>query len=99
VLSVGGDARVEIPMKVFANDFKANGKTIELEIATRNIRDYNTTIISCLDNKTSPFYTVEEFLVQDETRAKGFNVEYNYSILANIGLPLGKHIFEYTGSA
>ena len=98
ILSVGGDARVEIPLKVFANDFKANGKTIELEIATRNIRDYDTTIISCLDNKTSPFYTVEEFLVQDDIRAKGFEVDYSYSILTNVGLPLGKHIFEYNGN-
>lgn len=47
VLRVGGDARVEIPYKIFENDFRASGKTIEFEFATRAVRDYNAQIISC----------------------------------------------------
>ena len=71
VLSVGGDARVEIPINIFNKNFTSRGKTIELEIATRSIRDYDTTIISCLDEQKSSFYEVEEALVEEETRKKG----------------------------
>jgi hypothetical protein len=41
----------------FAQDSKILGKTIELEIATRVVRDYSTTIISCLDNQNEAFFS------------------------------------------
>ena len=53
VLRLSGDARVTIPYKPFEFEFKGTGKTIELEIATSAIRDYGTTIISCLDGQVS----------------------------------------------
>lgn len=46
VLRVSGDARVTIPFMPFARDFRADGKTIEVEFATRNIKNYDTPIIS-----------------------------------------------------
>lgn len=48
VLRVAGDARVTIPYKIFAEDFRQGGKTIELEFATRNVMNYDTPIFSCL---------------------------------------------------
>ena len=48
VLRVSGDARVTIPYKPFAADFRSTGKTIEIEFATRNILDYDATAISCM---------------------------------------------------
>lgn len=48
VLRIKGDARLTIPYKIFAEDFRSTGKTIELEFATRDILDYDATIISCL---------------------------------------------------
>ena len=48
VLRVTGDARVEIPYKIFARDFRSTGKTIELEFATRNVMNYDSPIISCI---------------------------------------------------
>lgn len=48
VLRVAGDARVEIPYKAFATDFRGTGKTIELEFATRDVMNYDATIMSCM---------------------------------------------------
>ena len=48
VLRVSGDARVTIPYKLFEKDFRAGGKTIELEFATRDVMNYDAVILSCL---------------------------------------------------
>lgn len=50
MLRVSGDARVDIPLKVFEKDLRVNGKTIEFEFSTRNVVDYDAVIISCWDN-------------------------------------------------
>ena len=47
VLRVGGDARVEIPVHLFAKDFRTTGKTIEIEFASRNVLDYDAVIADC----------------------------------------------------
>ena len=47
-LRVTGDARLEIPLALFENDFSSTGKTIELEFATRNVLNYDATILSCM---------------------------------------------------
>lgn len=49
VMRVGGDARLTIPMKLFEKDARTTGKTIELEFATRAVRNYEATIVSCMD--------------------------------------------------
>lgn len=47
VLRVAGNARVSIPYNIFAGtDFKAKGKTIEIEFSTRNVMNYDSPIIS-----------------------------------------------------
>lgn len=48
VLRVSGDARLEIPAKIFANDFRSTGKTIEIEFASRDVLDYEAVIVSCM---------------------------------------------------
>lgn len=48
VLRVTGDARVNIPFKIFENDFRTSGKTIEFEFATRDVLDYEAVILSCM---------------------------------------------------
>lgn len=48
VLRVSGDARVTIPYQIFGTDFRTSGKTIEIEMATRNVLDYNATVLSCM---------------------------------------------------
>ena len=47
-LRVSGNARVTIPFKPFERDFRTTGKTIEIEFATRNVIDYDATILSCI---------------------------------------------------
>jgi hypothetical protein len=48
VLRVGGDARVSIPYKPFASDFRTGGKTIEVEFATRDVMNYDTPFLTCM---------------------------------------------------
>ena len=48
VLRVSGDARLEIPAKIFANDFRSTGKTIEVEFASKEVLDYEAVIMSCM---------------------------------------------------
>ena len=48
VLRIAGDARLEIPYKIFANDFRTTGKTIEIEMATRDVLNYDSIMLSCM---------------------------------------------------
>lgn len=49
VMRVGGDARLTIPLKLFENDLRVTGRTIEIEFATRAVLNYGATIISCME--------------------------------------------------
>ena len=96
VLRVSGDARVKIPYAPFKDEFKSRGKTIELEIATSAVRNYSSTIISCLDKSSTDFYAAEATFVEDTTRLKGFDIEINPEKIKDIGLTLGSHVITYT---
>ena len=48
VLRIDGGASVQIPYQIFAEDFRASGRTVEIEFATHNVRNYDTPVISCL---------------------------------------------------
>lgn len=50
VLRVSGDARLEIPAKIFAQNARTTGKTIEIEFASRDVLDYDAVIISCMSD-------------------------------------------------
>lgn len=50
VLRVSGDARVTIPYKLFSTDYRSTGKTIEIEFATRDVMNYDVSIISCMND-------------------------------------------------
>ena len=49
-LRVAGNARVTIPYNVFANDIRQTGFTVEVEFSTRNVANYNATVLSCFSN-------------------------------------------------
>jgi len=51
VLRINGGARVVIPYKPFASDFRSTGKTIEVEFATRDILDYDAVVINCMSGR------------------------------------------------
>ncbi|MBP3928840.1 MAG: hypothetical protein J6D47_04615, partial [Peptostreptococcaceae bacterium] len=48
VLTIQGDNRVEIPLKIFSQDFKNTGKAIEFEFEVKNVTNYEDIIISCM---------------------------------------------------
>ena len=50
VLRINGDARITIPFKMFEKDFRSDGKTIEFEFSTHDVRDYDSVLINCLSN-------------------------------------------------
>lgn len=63
---VTGDARLTIPLKVFQNDFRGTGKTIEIEFATRNVLDYDAVIMSCFSNNKGFQLTSQKALLKSE---------------------------------
>ncbi len=48
-LRLNGDAKAVINFKPFAEDFKANGKTIEFEFVVRDVNDRDAIVIDCFD--------------------------------------------------
>ena len=40
--------KLTIPYKIFETDARSAGLTVELEMATHNVRDYDTVVLSCL---------------------------------------------------
>ena len=70
VLRVSGSARVEIPFRIFANDIRINGKTIEIEFATSNVTDYDETILSCWNNKGIRITAQKAVFASEQTRVE-----------------------------
>ena len=66
VLRVTGDARVNIPFKIFENDFRTNGKTIEFEFATRDVLNYDAVIISSWSGNRGINITAQKALLAFE---------------------------------
>ena len=65
-LRVAGDARVTIPYKPFAVDFRGTGKTIEIEFATRSVLDYDATILSCMSGGRGIELTAQKATLKSE---------------------------------
>jgi len=63
---VSGDARLTIPLKLFANDFRGTGKTIEIEFGTRNVLNYDATILSCFSGGRGISITAQKALLKSE---------------------------------
>ena len=61
---VAGNARLTIPLKIFKNDFRTTGKTIEFEFATRDIKDYDSVIISCMSDDVGFQLTAQEAILK-----------------------------------
>ena len=68
-LRTTGDARLIIPLKLFKNDFRSTGKTIELEFATRDILNYDAVILSCWSGNRGLQMTAQRALLKSEQSA------------------------------
>lgn len=66
VLRLSGDARVDIPYKLFATDPRSNGLTIEMEFETRNISDFEAVLVSCMDNNVGIQITAQQAIISSE---------------------------------
>ena len=66
VMRVSGDARITIPYQPFASDKRNTGFTIEIDFATRDVRNYSTPILSCVDNGRGFVLTSQEFRLNSE---------------------------------
>ena len=65
-LRVSGDARLTIPMQIFATDFRTTGKTIEIEFATRDVLNYDAPIITCYSGERGLKITAQKALLKSE---------------------------------
>lgn len=65
-LRVTGDARLTIPYKPFAQDFRTTGKTIEIEFAARDVLNYDAVILSCLNGGRGISLTPQSCLLTSE---------------------------------
>lgn len=66
VMRVAGDARVSIPYKPFAQDFRSSGKTIEIEFATRDVMDYDAVVLSCMSGDRGISLTAQKAVLKSE---------------------------------
>ena len=68
-LKVSGDARVNIPMKIFGDDFRTTGKTIEFELSTTDVVDYNAIVVSCMNGGRGLEITAQSASLHSEQSA------------------------------
>lgn len=74
VLRLTGDARLEIPYKLFAYDFRTTGKTLEFEFATREVLNYDAEIIRCYSGGRGFVLTAQQLLLKSEQ--SGLSIRY-----------------------
>ena len=66
VLRTTGDAVLTIPYKIFQNDPRSTGKTIEIELATREVMDYDAEILTCWANNKGIKMTPQSAVFKSE---------------------------------
>ena len=65
-LRINGDAELTIPYQLFAEDFRATGKTIEFEFATRDVRNYSNVLVDCMSNGRGFQITAQDCRIASE---------------------------------
>lgn len=71
VLRLAGDARAYIPLNIFAQDFRSTGKTIEVEFASRDVRNYDAVLFSCMSGGRGLEITTQRATMTSEQSAIG----------------------------
>lgn len=70
-MRVTGDARLTIPYKMFASDFRTTGKTIEIEFATHDVLNYDAVILSCMSGGRGLQVTTQKATLTSEQSTIG----------------------------
>lgn len=71
VCRVTGDARLHIPYRMFAYDFRTTGKTIEFEMATREVLNYDAEVINCFSGDRGFSITAQQLKLASEQSQMG----------------------------
>lgn len=71
VLRVTGDARLNIPYKMFAYDFRTTGKTLEIELATRDVLNYDAEVLTCYSGDRGFKITAQQLRLASEQSELG----------------------------
>ena len=84
VMRVTGDARLNIPYKMFAYDFRTTGKTLEFELATREVLDYDAEVLSCFSGGRGFKITAQQLSMASEQSALGTRYKEDEHIRVSI---------------
>lgn len=84
VLRVTGDARLTIPYKIFAYDFRTTGKTLEFELATREVLNYDAEILSCYSGGRGFVITAQQLAMTSEQSSLGTRYKEDEHIRVSI---------------
>ena len=76
-LRISGDARLEIPLKLFEKDFSSTGKTIEIEFATSNVLNYDAVILNCISGGRGLQITAQAAMLTSEQSSIGTQYKEN----------------------
>ena len=68
-LRLSGGATMEIPLKLFSKDIRQTGKTIEIEFAVRQITDFTSVILSCMQGSIGLQLTPNTISITSEQSA------------------------------
>ena len=66
VLHLAGGATAEIAFKPFKDDWKAYGKTIEIEFAIRDVNNRDAVVISCMDENIGFEFTADTAILKSQ---------------------------------
>lgn len=87
-LRINAGARVVIPYMPFAEDFRTGGKTIEIEMAARDVRDYTATLIDCMSGGRGLRITAQDCVfVSEQSQVK---MQYKEDDHVRIGFVVDK---------
>jgi hypothetical protein len=87
VMRVTGDARLTIPYKMFgsdAQDIPTTGKTLEFELATREVLDYDTDVLTCFSDGRGFKITAQQLLLKSEQSTLGTRYKEDEHIRVSI---------------
>lgn len=84
VMRVTGDARLTIPYKMFAYDFRTTGKTLEFELATREVLNYDTEVLTCFSGGRGFKITAQQLSMASEQSALGTRYKEDEHIRVSI---------------
>jgi hypothetical protein len=79
-LRVAGDARLTIPYKAFETDFRAAGKTLEIDFATRDVLNYDAVILSCMNDNRGLQITAQGATLKSEQSSVAVQFKENEHI-------------------